>query len=56
MSKTSNGKEAGIQGKSKKPAGGELRDDDLQEVSAGMAANQFATDTDPVCITKLSSR
>lgn len=54
MTKTSTGKETGIKGKSSKPTGDELRDDDLQEVSAGLAANQVAVDTDPVCITKLS--
>ncbi len=38
---------------SKKPGAPELQDDDLQQVSGGLAATRATDPTDPVCISKL---
>jgi hypothetical protein len=38
---------------SKKPAATEVQDDDLQQVTGGLAANRVARPVDPDCISKL---
>ena len=53
MSKKIAGNENKIKPDSKKPAATELQDDDLQQVSGGLAANRVARPIDPVCISKL---
>jgi cytochrome c553 len=54
MTKTPNSKPTKVEQKPKKPVADELRDDDLQQVSAGLAASRPAAALDPVCISKLS--
>ena len=54
MTKKISGNDSKIkQQDSKKPAATELQDDDLQQVSGGLAASRGAQATDPVCISKL---
>ena len=53
MSKKISGNESKIKQGSKKPGTPELQDDDLQQVSGGLAAGHAALPTDPVCISKL---
>jgi hypothetical protein len=53
MSKKISGNESKIKQGSKKPGAPELQDDDLQQVSGGLAAGHAALPTDPVCISKL---
>jgi hypothetical protein len=54
MTKKISGNESKIkQQDTKKPGAPALQDDDLQQVSGGLAANHAALPTDPVCISKL---
>ena len=53
MSKKISGNESKIKQGSKKPGTPELKDDDLQQVSGGLAAQRATDPTDPVCISKL---
>jgi hypothetical protein len=53
MTKKPTDKESKIEQNARKPAASILQDDDLQQVSGGLAANHPAVGTDPVCISKL---
>jgi bacteriocin-like protein len=53
MTKKHTGKEAEIKQSPKKPVTHELQDDELQQVSGGLAASRPAVAADPVCISKL---
>jgi hypothetical protein len=53
MTKKISGNDSKIKQDSKKPGTPELQDDDLQQVSGGLAAHRAADPTDPVCISKL---
>ena len=53
MTKKISGKDSKITQDSKKPGAPELQDDDLQQVSGGLAARRATDPTDPVCISKL---
>jgi hypothetical protein len=54
MTKTPSSKETKVQPKSGKPGADELRDDDLQEVVGGLAANTpAAAPIVAVCVSKL---
>jgi bacteriocin-like protein len=54
MTKKLTGKEAEIKQNPNKAAARELQDDELQQVSGGLAASRPAVAADPVCISKLS--
>ena len=53
MTKKHTGKETEIKQSPKKPVAHELQDDELQQVSGGLAASRPAVAADPVCISKL---
>lgn len=53
MTKKHTGKETEIKQGPKKPVALELQDDELQQVSGGLAVNRPAVAVDPVCISKL---
>jgi bacteriocin-like protein len=53
MTKKSSGNDNKIKQDPKKPGAPELQDDELQQVSGGLAATRTAQPTDPVCISKL---
>jgi len=53
MTKKISGKDSKIKPDSKKPGTPELQDDELQQVSGGLAASRGAQATDPVCVSKL---
>lgn len=53
MTKKPTSKEAEIKQGPKKPVAHELQDDELQQVSGGLAASRPAVAADPVCISKL---
>jgi hypothetical protein len=53
MTKKISGNDSKIKPDSRKPGAPALQDDDLQEVSGGLAASRAAQATDPVCISKL---
>lgn len=53
MSKKISGNENKIKPDSKKPAATEVQDDDLQQVSGGLASNRAALQAEPDCISKL---
>jgi len=53
MTKKPTGKETEIKQGPNKPAARELQDDELQQVSGGLAASRPAVAADPVCISKL---
>jgi cytochrome c553 len=53
MTKKSIDKDGKIEQTAGKPAASALRDEDLQQVSGGLAAHVPARDSDPVCISKL---
>ena len=53
MTKKISGKDSKIKQDSKKPSAPELQDDDLQQVSGGLAARGVTDPTDPVCVSKL---
>jgi bacteriocin-like protein len=53
MTKKHTGKETEIKQSPKKPVAHELQDDELQQVSGGLAASHPAVAADPVCISKL---
>jgi bacteriocin-like protein len=54
MKSTPASKDSKTSSKSSKPVADELRDDELQEVSGGLAANNPAVAKEsPVCISKL---
>ena len=53
MTKKPTGKETEIKQNPKKPVAHELQDDELQQVSGGLAASRPAAAADAVCISKL---
>jgi bacteriocin-like protein len=53
MTKKPTGKETEIKQNPKKPVAHELQDDELQQVSGGLAASRPAAAAEPVCISKL---
>ena len=54
MTKKLTGKETEIKQNPNKPVARELPDDELQQVSGGLAVSRPAVAADPVCISKLS--
>jgi hypothetical protein len=53
MTKTPTSKETKVRQKPGKSRVDELPEDDLQEVTGGLAANHPTTPVDPVCVSKL---
>ena len=53
MSKKISGNDSKIKQDSKKPGAPGLQEDDLQQVTGGLAASHEALPTVPVCISKL---
>ncbi|MEH2565252.1 bacteriocin [Bradyrhizobium sp. AZCC 2289] len=53
MIKKPAGKQTEIKQNPNKPVAHELQDDELQQVSGGLAASRPAVAADPVCISKL---